>query len=190
MDQLISFDHWLFEKINLDWTNGFFDWLFPSITDLHKTPEFLVAILPLIAFWIYRRRTTALKWLLVLIFSVGSSDLVSYRVLKAMTERKRPVEAGLSVKLRTHHHSGTSFPSNHAANVFAAATVLTASAPPTAPLWFGIAGAVAYSRVYVGVHFPLDVTVGALLGIVLGLFWSRVFRRWIRGGAGSSRERS
>lgn len=187
VDQLINLDRELFAKINLDWTNGFFDWLFPAITDLHKSPLFLLAVLPLLGFWIFRRRTLALKWILVLIFAVGCADAVSYRVVKAFSQRARPEEAGVRVQLRTHQHSGTSFPSNHTANVFAAAAVLTGAFPAAAPLWFLIAAAVGYSRIYVGVHFPLDVIAGALLGFAIGTIFLRISRRWLRSGADSSR---
>jgi undecaprenyl-diphosphatase len=192
VDQLIAFDRFLFERINLDWTNGFFDWLFPAITDLHKSPEFLVAVLPLLAFWVYRGRTHAMKWMIVLLLAVGIADAFSYRVVKATSQRARPQEAGVTVHLRTHQHSGTSFPSNHTANVFAAATVLTGAFPVFAPLWFLVAAAVGYSRIYVGVHFPLDVLGGALLGIAIGMLLMRIFRRWLglKSGGDSSHGRS
>ncbi|MES2965488.1 MAG: phosphatase PAP2 family protein [Bdellovibrionota bacterium] len=192
MDQLIAFDRYLFERINLDWTNGVFDWLFPAITDLHKSPEFLIAVLPLLALWAYKGKTNAMKWMIVLLMAIGIADAFSYRVLKASTMRARPEAAGVRLQLRTHQHSGSSFPSNHTSNVFAAATVLTGAFPVGAPLWFGVAAAVGYSRIYVGVHFPLDVLGGALLGVAIGTILLRIFRRWlgIKSGGGSSRARN
>ena len=193
VDQLIAFDRSLFERINLDWTNGFFDWLFPSITDLHKSPYFLLAVVALLGFWIYRERQQAMKWILVLILAAGCADAFSYRVVKAAVNRPRPAEAGMQVTFRTQYHSGSSFPSNHTANVFAAATVLTGAFPAAAPIWFLIAAAVGYSRIYVGVHFPLDVLGGALIGIAIGLILRRLFRKWlkpVRSDGDSSRERS
>lgn len=183
MGSLIAFDHWLFSKINLDWTNGFFDWLFPAITDLHKDPRVLIVILPLIAFWVWKQRVYALKCLLALVLSIGFADLCSYRVIKANAQRDRPFAAGLEVHLRTHQHSGTSFPSNHAANIFAAATSMTFALPAAWPLYFLVAFAVAYSRVYVGVHFPLDVTAGALLGATMAILVWFVLRKWIKKSA-------
>jgi undecaprenyl-diphosphatase len=60
-------------------------------------------------------------------------------------------------------HDG-SFPSGHAATSFAAAVLLSFVAPRLAPAFLLLAVAIGFSRVYVGVHYPLDVLAGALLG--------------------------
>src|SRR5439155_13426235 len=61
-----------------------------------------------------------------------------------------------------------SFPSGHSATSFAAATVLAARYRPLAPVALAVAGGVAVSRVYVGVHYPIDVGAGAAVGSVIG----------------------
>ena len=58
-----------------------------------------------------------------------------------------------------------SFPSGHASTSFAAAAMLTWFIPRAAPVLFTLAVLVAASRVYVGVHYPLDVVAGAILGL-------------------------
>jgi undecaprenyl-diphosphatase len=61
-----------------------------------------------------------------------------------------------------------SFPSAHAANSFAMATVASWRLRRFAPLFYFVAVVVTYSRVYVGVHYPLDALAGAVLGALLG----------------------
>lgn len=64
-------------------------------------------------------------------------------------------------------------PSGHATNIFAAMVFLTARYKKFFPLFLAIAFTVAYSRVYVGVHYPLDVMAGAMLGAVLALLFTK-----------------
>jgi undecaprenyl-diphosphatase len=70
-----------------------------------------------------------------------------------------------------------SFPSGHTATAFAAATVLTALVPRAAAVWFVLAAAIAYSRLYVGVHFPLDLAGGIAVGVATALLLLEAVRR-------------
>ncbi|MDE3025541.1 MAG: phosphatase PAP2 family protein [Acidobacteriota bacterium] len=74
-----------------------------------------------------------------------------------------------------------SFPSTHSATSFACATVLSALVPRAAPGFFALATAIAYSRLYVGVHWPLDVVAGAALGVATALLLLGASRRRSRG---------
>ena len=73
-----------------------------------------------------------------------------------------------------HSHS---FPSGHTATAFAGATVLSYLVPRAAPAFVLLAAAIAYSRLYVGVHFPLDVVGGAVIGIATALLLLVAARR-------------
>jgi undecaprenyl-diphosphatase len=190
VEQLIEMDRSLFELINLVWTNVVLDFVLPRITDLHKQSWFILSAFALLGVWVWRQKTHALKWILVLVLSVGFSDLFAYRVVKKTVARPRPQYSGVNYQLRTNHHSGDSFPSNHAANMFAAATILSGAFPAFAPGFFLIALMVAYSRVYVGVHFPIDVITGALIGLMIAMITRRIFGDWLRSGAGFSRARN
>jgi undecaprenyl-diphosphatase len=183
MGSLIGMDQHIFALVNQKWANTVFDRFFPMITDLHKNPVFMACLGLYLLAWVLRQRMYAAKFIVVLILSVGASDLIAYRVVKQMAQRQRPMEAGLSVQLRTHNHSGSSFPSNHAANVFAAATVLSSAFVWMGPLYFLVAALVAYSRVYVGVHFPLDVVAGAIIGILIATIFKMLLADWVNKSA-------
>ena len=168
-----SADRWLLLKINRDWTHSSLNAIMPVLTDLHKVPWFLYGVAPAgLAVWLWRGRKHALKVLVVAALAMGASDLIAYRVLKPWVARPRPANAGVPVILRAPGSSYHGFPSNHASNAGAAAAVLTVAYPGGAFAFAAIAAAIAYSRVYVGVHYPADVIAGLLLGIAIGWPWA------------------
>jgi undecaprenyl-diphosphatase len=88
--------------------------------------------------------------------------------LKNVTDRTRPFVAHPQIEPLYVVHS-SSFPAGHAATAFAGATLLSYVAPRAAPGFVVLATLIAYSRVYVGVHYPGDVVVGALVGVAIGV---------------------
>jgi undecaprenyl-diphosphatase len=88
--------------------------------------------------------------------------------LKDAIDRTRPFVAYPQIDALYVVHS-SSFPAGHAATAFAGATLLSYVAPRAAPAFLVLAALIGYSRVYVGVHYPGDVVVGALLGVAIGV---------------------
>ena len=97
--------------------------------------------------------------------------------LKSLFARTRPTHQGDRPHgLRQPRTS--SFPSGHASAAFVAAAVLSDRRPvPEALFWYGLAGVVATSRVYVKIHHASDVAAGAAVGIALGAAATRLWRR-------------
>jgi undecaprenyl-diphosphatase len=98
--------------------------------------------------------------------AVVASDLLA-RALKSVVEVERPSSRYAEPKPLVSPPHDHSFPSGHTATSFAAATILTVAVPRLAPVWFLLALAIGYSRIYVGVHYPLDVIGGAALGALV-----------------------
>jgi undecaprenyl-diphosphatase len=77
---------------------------------------------------------------------------------------------------------GKSFPSSHATNNFALATILTYYFRKYRYWFYSIAALVAFSRVYVGVHYPIDISAGAILGTSVGLLFTliatKIDKKW------------
>jgi membrane-associated phospholipid phosphatase len=109
--------------------------------------------------------------------SIALASTVVNVVLKPLGRRRRPDRAAHAVPLarQVAMPLTTSFPSGHAASALAFATGVTRELPTVGIPTHGAAAAVAYSRVHTGVHYPLDVIVGAVVGAAL----SPVAGRWL-----------
>ena len=170
---LASADRWLLLKINRDWTFPALDAAMPALTDLHKLWWIRYGAAPAaLALWLWKGRRRALKVLVVAVLAVGATDQLIHRAIKPWVARPRPERAGEPVKMRAPAGGAYGFPSNHAANMGAAAAVLTVAYPGGALVFAGAAALVGYSRVYVGVHYPGDVLAGLALGVGIGWPWA------------------
>ena len=103
---------------------------------------------------------------------VGAAILVAESVsgmLKVAIERNRPPVSPPVPEPLLESPSTFSFPSGHATVSFACATVLALAVPRLRWPLYALAALIAFSRVYVGVHYPFDVLAGAVLGIGIAI---------------------
>lgn len=107
----------------------------------------------------------------------GATAWVAAQAIKPLVERPRPYQAEGRDRL-VSEPAGSSWPSGHPAVAAAMAASLTPRLPPAAKVVAsGLAGFVAVSRVYVGVHYVTDVLAGLALGSLSGRAWRAVRRR-------------
>jgi undecaprenyl-diphosphatase len=127
--------------------------------------------------WLVIGLVLALVWrrtlpFVLVVLAVAAADGIA-TLLKVAIGENRPSDTGSLITI-PHNHS---FPSGHSAIAFSAATALAALVPRAAPAFFLLALAIGYSRIYVGVHWPLDVVGGALVGVATALLLLAVARR-------------
>ena len=123
--------------------------------------------------WIAIAALVAVVWrrpgvLMLVLASALVSEAVSSGLRAAVGRPRPPLRAPEPEPLVAVPHSG-SFPSGHATTSFACATALVFAAPRRSLPFFVLAAAIAFSRIYVGVHYPLDVLGGAALGIGIAI---------------------
>ncbi len=90
--------------------------------------------------------------------------------LKPALHEPRPFQQDVQARVIGPRPNDYSLPSGHSAASFAAAVALSRAWPGGTAVWFALAAFVAFTRVYLGVHYPHDVIVGALVGIACGWF--------------------
>jgi undecaprenyl-diphosphatase len=161
---LSAADAALFRLINGQGQNLFFDWLMPFVTELKNFTFVLIAL----GLWIlWKERKAGIVFLIFTGVTLTITDQLSSQVLKEIIGRVRPCHVLENVRMLTDCNTSYSFPSSHAVNIFAAAWFLAQPLGKAAPVSFGIAAIVAYSRVYIGIHYPLDVIGGAAIGLLV-----------------------
>ena len=176
LDLLLNADRSLFLLLNVQWSNGFLDGMMPIVTDLSYWFALLV---PLYAYLWFGGQGKHRALALLLLLAVGTTDQISSSVIKKQVGRKRPCCALEQSRKLLGCKTSKSFPSSHAANTAAVAGVILFEKGLAIGIPFlVISGIVSYSRIYVGVHYPLDVTMGMILGLFIGFLWVQLWHRF------------
>ena len=169
IDFLYQIDLAVFYFINHTLSNSLFDKFFPFITEVdHWYITYAILFLIMIIKGGRVGRIAAVFLILLIIVS----DQFSSSLIKNWVGRIRPCNELPDVNILAGCTSSFSFPSAHAVNNFAAAVFLTFIFPKYKWAFLITAFLLAFSRPYVGVHYPSDVFGGALLGTLIGYIFA------------------
>ncbi|MCS7309999.1 MAG: phosphatase PAP2 family protein [Armatimonadetes bacterium] len=184
LESFLQVDLTLFYAINRA-HHPLLDQVMLFVTDIKRTGLLLLVI------WIgmlWKGGKTGRTVALLLVPLILLTDQLSSQVLKELFGRLRPCEALDGVRAIDGCRGSASFPSSHAVNNFAAATLFALFYRRwVAWLAFGLAALVSYSRIYLGLHYPSDVLGGAAIGVAcaFGVVWGyRGAVRLLRKGEG------
>ncbi len=181
LDSIGSWDAALFRLINGQGQNFIFDWFMPFVTDLNN---FTYVLLALVLVILWKERKAGVVFLIFIGLTLFITDQFSSSLLKEWIGRNRPCQVLNDVHLLTDCNTSYSFPSSHAVNIFAAAFFLSRPFKKFSYLFYIVAAMVGYSRVYIGIHYPLDVIGGAGIGLLIAwpMRWlkDRVVARWVQ----------
>jgi undecaprenyl-diphosphatase len=186
IETLMYLDREIFIFINRTIANPVLDLFFPVLTDLNKH---WYGWLAYGTGWLFlmlkcgkRGRTAGI----LLILLVAFSDQLNSSVLKALFHRPRPCHlvGGIPVvehvRLLVDCGGGYSFPSSHAVNNIAAATLLSFFYRRWSWAFFLFASLMALSRPYVGAHYPSDIVAGAMVGVLCAFVVLGMWRTTVR----------
>ncbi len=182
IDKILYYDEQLLHFINHDLKNHFFDWLMPL---LRNSPFWIPLYIFLVLFILINYKKTGYWLIIFALLTVVCSDLVSSSLIKQNVFRLRPcnnpaLSSWLSI-LVGYRPQSSSFTSSHAANHFALAMFLFQIFKNSFGKWIYLlflwAGSISYAQMYVGVHYPIDIACGTLIGIFIGYLFSRIYAK-------------
>jgi undecaprenyl-diphosphatase len=201
-------DEAIFHVINERWTNPVLDLFMASVSDAEIWKPLLILIVVLVVIF---GRFKGRACIVCLLITLAISELFT-GIIKNAVDRRRPKQVDTvrmvelakvkpaflklfhkpTVRLsdesdRNLSRSGPSFPSGHTTNNTVIALCLTLFYPRRGWLYWLITAAIAYSRIYLGAHWPSDVVATIFLAtgetlLILGLLellWRWAAQRWL-----------
>jgi undecaprenyl-diphosphatase len=177
LDWIIYIDEKIFYFLNQVIANPVFDKLMPFITE---SDHWILLYISALSLLLWKGGKKERWFVLILLVSVVAANHINSDILKDIFGRLRPCKALEDVRLLINCGSGKSFPSSHAVNNFAAAFIIARYYKQYSAIAYTIAGIIAFSRVYNGVHYPVDILAGAFTGILIAFIIAKLFEIFLK----------
>ncbi|SDO12170.1 phosphatase PAP2 family protein [Alkalicoccus daliensis] len=175
LETILDLDRRAFEIVNQQWHTELLDSIMIFLTTISDMGFFWWAAA--IVLIIFHKRAGGFYKGITLALSIGVVFIIE-NSLNWVFQRPRPPLTEDGVRQLVDLALTSSFPSGHAASSFAAMTVLVCFFS-SAKYWaLPLAVIFSYSRLYVGMHFPLDSIAGAVLGIITGYAVYRLMEKY------------
>ncbi|WP_255069856.1 phosphatase PAP2 family protein [Lacihabitans sp. LS3-19] len=164
------------------WLNSYHNFWLDKTMLFFSASKVWIPLYVLIIFLFFKNFNwqNAIKFILIIIASVALSDFIASGIFKPYFQRLRPCHEILSEMILVGKCGGQfGFASSHAANSFALFMSIFLIFRRQ-NLWIFLllfwAIIVSYSRIYLGVHYPIDILVGGCIGIVISLSIYKLFK--------------
>lgn len=169
----MNLDLYLFNLINA--LAGKYGWLDTAMIFLAENSEYILLIF-LIMILIYNFRK---YWKMVLeaIITAVITRFVIAEIIRGIWFRPRPFVGNQVNQLINYNSFEASFPSGHACFYFALSTIIYFYNKRLGIAFYIFSLLIVFSRVFVGIHWPLDILVGAIIGIIMGIILNKLFKK-------------
>jgi undecaprenyl-diphosphatase len=172
MEFLLHIDKLVFDFINQSLANSFFD----HVLVFFRNPSSWIPLYIILAFFfILRFKKNGIIITIFWLVGTGIADYTSSSIVKPAVERLRPcrdIDKNPEVIARVKCGPGYSFPSSHATNHFAMGVFFylffLRIFRKYAFLFLVWAAIISFAQIYVGVHYPIDILGGTILGSLIG----------------------
>lgn len=177
---LQNIDIAIFKFVNTTLSSALLDAILPWMREpLFWAPLYVF----ILAFMIFNFKWKSYWWIISIILTVMTADIMSSTIIKKNVKRLRPCNTEIiEVIKRVPCGSGYSFTSSHATNHFAIAGFLIFTLGQHfrklgVYLW-SWASVISFSQIYVGVHYPFDILCGGILGTLIAFIYAYLYRKY------------
>lgn len=174
LEKIYSTDFMILDWIQGHLRCGWMDWLMPKITFLGEAGLIWIVIL-LLFLWMKTRRKCGLKMAVSLVIYL----LLGQFILKNIVARPRPCWINTAVEMLVKVPKDYSFPSGHSMSGISSAFIILLDDRRVGIPACILAVVIAFSRLYLYVHFPTDVLAGAVMGILLAIAVDKIVEKYL-----------